>query len=99
VPRARLERATSGFVDRRSDPTELTRRETGAREARRFNAALSMPSYPLVWRLVRESNPRLPARQAGTLATELTRRGPHWFHPVTGSGAAQSCGRFPPSKR
>jgi hypothetical protein len=39
------------------------------------------------WRPVRESNPRLPARQAGTLATELTE---HSFHPVTGSGAAQS---------
>ena len=28
APRARLERATSGFVDRRSDPTELTRQKT-----------------------------------------------------------------------
>jgi hypothetical protein len=27
-----------------------------------------------MWRLVRDSNPRLPARQAGTLAAELTRR-------------------------
>jgi hypothetical protein len=41
----------------------------------------------MFWRLVRESNPRLPARQAGTLATELTKQS---IHPVTGSGAAQS---------
>ena len=41
----------------------------------------------MFWRFVRESNPRLPARQAGTLATELTKQ---FIHPVTGSGAAQS---------
>ena len=28
----------------------------------------------MIWRLVRESNPRLPTRQAGTLAAELTRQ-------------------------
>src|SRR5262249_54159582 len=32
----------------------------------------------VIWRLVRESNPRLPARQAGTLAAELTRRWWRW---------------------
>jgi hypothetical protein len=44
-------------------------------DARAFNAPLYRLSYlgKLPWRLVRESNPRLPARQAGTLATELTR--------------------------
>lgn len=56
---------------------------------------------PQTWRPVRASNPRLPTRQAGTasprkrpplravaaLATETTRP---TFHPVTGSGAAQS---------
>ncbi len=44
-------------------------------DARAFNAPLYPLSYlgKLIWRLVRESNPRLPARQAGTLATELTR--------------------------
>jgi hypothetical protein len=58
-------------------------------DARAFNAPLYLLSYlgNLVWRLVRESNPRLPARQAGTLATELTKQ---TLHPVTGSGAAQS---------
>ena len=46
-------------------------------DARAFNAPLYLLSYlgNLIWRLVRESNPRLPARQAGTLATELTRLG------------------------
>ena len=45
-------------------------------DARAFNAPLYPLSYlgKLIWRLVRESNPRLPARQAGTLATELTKR-------------------------
>lgn len=45
-------------------------------DARAFNAPLYPLSYlgNLIWRLVRESNPRLPARQAGTLATELTKR-------------------------
>jgi hypothetical protein len=45
-------------------------------DARAFNAPLYLLSYlgKLIWRLVRESNPRLPARQAGTLATELTKR-------------------------
>ena len=58
-------------------------------DARAFNAPLYPLSYlgNLIWRLVRESNPRLPARQAGTLAAELTRQ---TIHPVTGSGAAQS---------
>ena len=86
-------------------------------DARAFNAPLYPLSYlgKLIWRLVRESNPRLPARQAGTLAAELTRHvggggrvrtcglplarrllyrvlsyTPKEFHPVTGSGAAQS---------
>ena len=47
-------------------------------DARAFNAPLYLLSYlgNLMWRLVRESNPRLPARQAGTLATELTKRVP-----------------------
>ena len=45
-------------------------------DARAFNAPLYLLSYlgKPTWRLVRESNPRLPARQAGTLATELTRQ-------------------------
>ena len=45
-------------------------------DARAFNAPLYLLSYlgKLIWRLVRESNPRLPTRQAGTLATELTRQ-------------------------
>ena len=51
------------------------------------NPNLAVPSHVSNWRPVRESNPRLPARQAGTLATELTRQ---CIHPVTGSGAAQS---------
>jgi hypothetical protein len=47
-------------------------------DARAFNAPLYLLSYlgKLIWRLVRESNPRLPARQAGTLATELTKQIP-----------------------
>jgi hypothetical protein len=47
-------------------------------DARAFNAPLYLLSYlgELIWRLVRESNPRLPARQAGTLATELTKQIP-----------------------
>jgi hypothetical protein len=47
-------------------------------DARAFNAPLYLLSYlgKLTWRLVRESNPRLPARQAGTLATELTKQIP-----------------------
>ena len=58
-------------------------------DTRAFNAPLYLMSYlgKLIWRPVRDSNPRLPTRQAGTLATELTRQA---FHPVTGSGAAQS---------
>ena len=42
--------------------------------ARLFRPALYPLSYrgKKSWRPVRESNPRLPARQAGTLATELT---------------------------
>ena len=45
-------------------------------DARAFNAPLYLLSYlgNLIWRLVRESNPRLPARQAGTLATESTKQ-------------------------
>ena len=45
-------------------------------DARAFNAPLYLLSYlgKLSWRLVRDSNPRLPTRQAGTLATELTRQ-------------------------
>ena len=66
-----------------------TERGLRSPDARAFNAPLYLLSYlgKLIWRLVRESNPRLPARQAGTLATELTE---HSIHPVTGSGAAQS---------
>ena len=62
-------------------------------DARAFNAPLYLLSYlgKLIWRLVRESNPRLPARQAGTLTTELTKQ---TIHPVTGSGAAQSLRPF-----
>ena len=62
-------------------------------DARAFNAPLYLLSYlgNLIWRLVRESNPRLPARQAGTLATELTKQlEMEERFPVTGSGAAQS---------
>lgn len=53
-------------------------------DARAFNAPLYLLSYlgNAVWRPVRESNPRLPARQAGTLAAELTRR--WWLVEVTG---------------
>ena len=62
-------------------PAELTRFCSGAErglrspDARAFNAPLYLLSYlgHLIWRLVRESNPRLPARQADTLAAELTR--------------------------
>ena len=45
-------------------------------DARAFNAPLYLLSYlgKLIWRPVRDSNPRLPTRQAGTLATELTKR-------------------------
>ena len=66
-----------------------TERGLRSPDARAFNAPLYLLSYlgKLIWRLVRESNPRLPARQAGTLATELTKQ---TIHPVTGSGAAQS---------
>jgi hypothetical protein len=40
---------------------------------------------------MRDSNPRLPARQAGTLTTELMRQMEKQIEvPVTGSGAAQS---------
>ena len=63
------------------DPAELTRHLPGAERglrspaARAFNAPLYRLSYlGKLWRLVRESNPRLPTRQAGTLAAELTRR-------------------------
>jgi hypothetical protein len=85
APRARFERATSGFVGRRSGPAELTRfcvsgAERGLRspDARAFNAPLYLLSYlgSLIWRLVRDLNPRLPARQAGTLTAELTK---HWW--------------------
>ena len=39
-------------------------------DARAFNAPLYLLSYlgKLIWRLVRDSNPRLPARQAGTVS-------------------------------
>ena len=64
------------------DPAELTRHLPGAERglrspaARAFNAPLNRLSYlGKLWRPVRESNPRLPTRQAGTLAAELTRRG------------------------
>ena len=45
-------------------------------DARAFNGPLYLLSYlgKLFWRSVRDSNPRLPARQAGTLAAELTRQ-------------------------
>ena len=65
------------------DPAELTRfclsgAERGNRtpDARAFNAPLYLLSYlgKPIWRPVRDSNPRLPTRQAGTLATELTRQ-------------------------
>ena len=47
-------------------------------DARAFNAPLYLLSYlgKLIWRPVRDSNPRLPARQAGTLTAELTK---HWW--------------------
>ena len=63
---------------------------TGSSLAHRHRAALYAENFGdlvNVEKGVRESNPRLPTRQAGTLATELTR---HAIHPVTGSGAAQS---------
>ena len=64
-------------------------------DARAFNAPLYLLSYlgNLIWRLVRESNPRLPARQAGTLATELTKQ-----NSIRSRVPAPPtrCGRFPP---
>jgi hypothetical protein len=53
-----------------------TERGLRSPDARAFNAPLYLLSYlgKLTWRLVRESNPRLPARQAGTLAPELTKQ-------------------------
>ena len=74
-------------------------------DARAFNAPLYLLSYlgKLTWRLVRESNPRLPARQAGTLATELTKQIPSGhgfrrrpivaadFHPRSVSSAKVPC--------
>ena len=67
-------------------------------DARAFNAPLYLLSYrgKLIWRLVRESNPRLPARQAGTLATELTK---HQSIRSRVLAPPNRCGRFPPSKR
>jgi hypothetical protein len=64
-------RTGTGGVPSRSSATEL--REITLNW---LNAPLYLLSYLgiLIWRLVRESNPRLPARQAGTLATELTKR-------------------------
>ena len=49
----------------------------------------------MIWRLVRESNPRLPARQAGTLATELTE--PQSIRSRV-PAPPNRCGRFPPSR-
>jgi hypothetical protein len=46
----------------------------------------------MVWRPVRESNPRLPARQAGTLATELTEQ-------MTGGGDRVRTCSLPLAKR
>ena len=93
---------------------------TGAAGGGGLRPAIQTGALPIelprlvIWRPVRESNPRLPARQAGTLATELTKHvggsggvrtrnlplarrllsqlsyTPKGFHPVTGSGAAQS---------
>ena len=64
-------------------------------DARAFNAPLYLLSYlgKQIWRLVRESNPRLPTRQAGTLATELTR-----LVSIRSRVPAppNRCGRFPP---
>ena len=74
-------------------------------DARAFNAPLYLLSYlgKPTWRLVRESNPRLPARQAGTLATELTKQIPSGhgfrrrpivaadFHPRSVSSMKDSC--------
>ena len=56
-------------------------------DARAFNAPLYLLSYlgKPIWRPVRDSNPRLPTRQAGTLATELTKQIPSYSSPV-GSG-------------
>ena len=58
------------------EPVEhLVQRGLRSADARAFNAPLYLLSYlgKLIWRPVRESNPRLPARQAGTLAPELTK--------------------------
>jgi hypothetical protein len=53
----------------------MTGAERGLRspDARAFNAPLYQLSYlgQIIWRLVRESNPRLPARQAGTASQHL----------------------------
>lgn len=44
-------------------------------DALAFNQALYQLSYrDMNWRPVRDSNPRLPTRQAGTLTTELTKQ-------------------------
>ena len=64
-----LEPRTFGFGNRRSGPAELTRHGMDMTTDGTIRRAAAMK-----WRPVRESNPRLPARQAGTLATELTRR-------------------------
>ena len=66
-------------------------------DARVFNAPLYLLSYlgKLIWRLVRESNPRLPTRQAGTQAAELTRRSSIRSRVPA---PPNLCGRFTPSK-
>src|SRR5262245_39077329 len=62
-----------------------------APDARAFNAPLYRLSYPGIGSGAScgTRTPRLPARQAGTLAADLTRR-EEQSHPVTGSGAALS---------
>ena len=84
---ARFERATSGFVDRRSDPAEPRRHETGGDRGARthtpiagpsvFKTAAASPRSAKVsanWYRRRGSNPRRPALEAGALPTELPRQ-------------------------
>ena len=81
APRARLERATSGFVGRRSDPTELTR--PGLDDPIRTDVGLrrlvcsQMPSAAWlrrdVWHRTTGSNREPSALEAAALPVELAR--------------------------
>jgi hypothetical protein len=70
VPREGLLAALGLRPATASRPTLRVERTSGARA---FNAPLYLLSYlgDLIWRPVRESNPRLPARQAGTASPRM----------------------------